>query len=134
VAAEAPCYVLDSFALLAYLADEPGAAQVTNILKRGGQNRIRILVPMINLGEVLYITERESGLPDAHKALAAFEQLPITLVEVTKARVLAAAHIKATHAVSYADAFVVAIAQEFDAVVVTGDREFKAVESLIAIE
>ena len=38
---------------------------------------------------------------------------------------LAAAHIKAGHALSYADAFAVAVAQELDAVMLTGDPEFE---------
>jgi ribonuclease VapC len=45
-----------------------------------------------------------------------------------------AAHIKARHPVSYADAFAVALAQEYGATVVTGDPEVRAVESLINVD
>jgi predicted nucleic acid-binding protein len=44
-----------------------------------------------------------------------------------------AAHIKAHRAVSYADAFVVALAQQHGAHVVTGDPEFKMVEDLVSV-
>lgn len=47
--------------------------------------------------------------------------------------VLAAAHIKANYAVSYADAFAIALAQELKATVVTGDPEFGGVEKMVDI-
>jgi len=52
---------------------------------------------------------------------------------VNEQRVLAAAHIKAHYPLSYADAFAVALAQELDATVVTGDPEFKTAESLVPV-
>ena len=45
-----------------------------------------------------------------------------------------AAEIKAEYPVAYADAFCVALAKRVQGCVVTGDPEFKSVESLIAIE
>lgn len=48
--------------------------------------------------------------------------------------VLEAARIKALHPLSYADAFAVATAARFGATVVTGDREFEAVEGIVPIE
>ncbi len=89
---------------------------------------------MINVGEVLYITERERGVAQAHQALAAIEQLPLELLAVTRERILAAAHIKARFPLAYADAFAVAAAQEFQGIVLTGDPEFAAVEALIGVE
>jgi ribonuclease VapC len=47
---------------------------------------------------------------------------------------MAAARIKASHAISYADAFAAATAQKHEAVLVTGDPDFKLVENLIDIE
>ena len=60
-------------------------------------------------------------------------RLPITLCGFDEKRVIAAAHVKARHPVSYADAFAVALAQELKAVVVTGDPEFKKVEPLVSV-
>ena len=67
-------------------------------------------------------------------ALNAVEQLPVQILEATRERVLAAAHLKATHAISYADAFVVATAQEMGATILTGDPEFRTVEALVPVE
>ena len=49
------------------------------------------------------------------------------------ARVLAAAQIKTQYPISYADAFAVALAQELNATIVTGDPEFKQVESIVTL-
>ena len=132
--ASASRYVLDSFALLAHLGDEAGAARVRAVLKAASLGRAQVFVSAINLGELVYITERERGLVQAQMALNAVEQLPIQILEATRERVLAAAHIKASHAISYADAFVVAAAQEMGATILTGDPEFRTVEGLVPVE
>ncbi len=126
-------YVLDSFALLAYLTDERGAGLVREVLEHGQRQTGRVRLSVINLGECVYIIEREQGLAAAHKAIAAIEQLPVDVPAADRVRTFAAAHIKAHYKVSFADAFAIALAQESAATVVTGDPEFKAVEKLIPI-
>ncbi len=81
----------------------------------------------------MYATERERGIEEATNRLADVRRPPITLVGVTEQRVLAAAHVKAKHAVSYADAFAIALAQELNAAIVTGDPEFQSVEKIVDI-
>ena len=126
-------YVLDSFALLAYLEDERGAGLVREVLEHGQIHAGSVRLSVINLGECLYIIEREQGLEEAHKAIAAIEQLPIEVALADRSRTFAAAHIKAHYKVSLADAFAIALAQESAATVVTGDPEFKEVEKLISV-
>lgn len=126
-------FVLDSYALLAYLEDEPGAAAVRGILAACSTEEATAWLSVVNLGEVLYITEREQGLPAAHKAVAAIDQLPVRVAVADRARTFAAAHVKARHPLSFADAFAVALAQEVEGSVVTGDPEFEAVEGLVAV-
>lgn len=126
--------VLDSFALLSYLGGERGMARVREVLASSAQGQCRAVLSLISLGEVLYITERERSLPKAQQTLAAIEQLPLEILPVSRDAVLAAAHVKARFAISYADAFVVAAAQEHDATIVTGGPEFFAVQSLVRIE
>lgn len=106
-------YVLDSFALLAYLDGEAGMPRVQALLKGAGSGENTLYLSLINLGEVLYIAEREKGLVHAQRTLAALEQLPLEFVPVSRATVLAAAHVKAVHPVSYADAFAVVTARDF---------------------
>ncbi|GAB4579742.1 MAG: type II toxin-antitoxin system VapC family toxin [Anaerolineales bacterium] len=126
--------ILDSFAILAWSRKEAGAFSVRDRLKDAQNNLVRLIFPLINFGEVLYITERTNGLEKAKELQAGLEELPIEILPATRARVLAAAHIKANYPISYADAFVVAAAQEFNATVLTGDPEFQAVKTLLQIE
>jgi len=129
-----PIYILDSFALLAFLEGEPSADRIQVILQAAQEARAQVYLSVINLGEVLYITERERSLVIAQQVLAAIEQLPLELLDASQTRVLAAAHIKANYPIAYADAFAVAAAQEFQATVVTGDPEFAKVTALIRVE
>jgi predicted nucleic acid-binding protein len=132
--AETAAYVLDSFALLAYLQDEPVASRIEKLLDNADRGKCQLFLSVINLGELLYITERRGGVAKAQDALALIRQLPIQVVPADEQMVFAAAHIKANHTLSYADAFVVAIAMQESASILTGDPEFQAVESLVTLE
>lgn len=129
MADNATAYVLDSFAILAYFEGEPGMARVRTLLTEATKGRLALYLSVINLGEVLYIVEREQGLVAAQRALAALDQLPIQVESAERSVVLAAARLKAHYPISYADAFAVVAAQEHQAVLVTGDPDFKPVEN-----
>ena len=129
-----PRYVLDSFGLLAYFGGEPGEAQVKTVLERAVAGQAEAYLSVVNLGEVAYIIEREQGVAATRRTLAAVDQLPIQVIEADRRMALAAAHVKAHHAISYADAFAVALAQQMDAVILTGDPEFGKIEHLVAVE
>ncbi len=129
-----PVYVLDSYAILAYLSDEPGAERLQELLALALDGRCRLSLCLINLGEVLYITERCRGLDKAQIVLALLESLPLQFLEATRDLVLDAAHVKAAYPLSYADAFVVASARRQQATLLTGDPEFAAVQQFVNIE
>lgn len=131
---EIPVYVLDSYAMLAYLGGETGMKRVMEVLSDAAQGHCQVFHSIINLGEVLYITERELGLASAHEVLAAVEQLAIEILPATKEVVLAAAHVKANYRVAYADAFAVVGTQEYAATLLTGDQEFEQVKDIVKIE
>jgi predicted nucleic acid-binding protein len=127
VAAEDSAFVLDSFALLAYLEGEAGKPIVQALLTGAEAGTHTVYLSLMNLGEALYIIERERGLVPAQRALAAVDQLPIRLEPISRATVLAAAHLKARHSIAYADAFAIVAARDHAAILVTGDREFEPV-------
>lgn len=131
---EAPNYILDSFAVLAYLKGEPAGQRVREVLSQAASGKCRVILSMVNLGEVVYIIERQHGLLRAQEILALLDHEPIKIVEADRLAVLTAAHIKANYPLSYADAFVVSAAQAHSGTVLTGDPEFQAVEDLINIE
>ena len=97
--------------VLPYLAGEAGTPRVPTLLKEAEGGEHNMYVSLITLGEVLYITERETGLVKAQQTLAALEQLPIQFVPVSRATGLAAAHLQAQSTVADADAFAVVTAR-----------------------
>ena len=131
---EKSAFVLDTFALLAYLRDEPAAARIEKVLGEAGDEKCRLFASIINIGEVLTITERKGGVSKAQDILALIQQLPIEILTADEQAVLTAAHIKANHALSYADSFAVAAAIRENAVLLTGDTEFECVEQLVKVE
>ena len=110
--------------------------RVQAVLTGAQARRHRVFLSLINLGEVLCITERERGATAARRTLAAVDELPVELVPVSRSAVLAAAHIKARFTISYADAFAAAAARDCGGVVMTGDPEFEplAEARLIGVE
>lgn len=132
--ASLPGYVLDAFAFMAYLEDEPGAERVEQILREVKHGKARAYVSIINLGEVIYNIERKYGLAKAQDTLALIQKMPVEVLPADNQTVLAAAHIKANHPISYADAFVVVAAQHLNATIMTGDSEFQDIAELANIE
>ncbi len=120
-------YVLDSFAVLAYLGNEEGADKIEELIDKAEKGEIKLFMNYVNLGEVYYIVAREFGTAKANEAVAIVKRLPIQFVEVNESLALTAGRIKAMYSLSYADAFVVATAIDKKGIIVTGDREFEGV-------
>jgi ribonuclease VapC len=88
---------------------------------------------IINLGEVAYIVERKRGFMNYQKVLAYIDEIPINFVDAARYAVLKASHLKAQYSISYADCFAASLSQTKNAVLITGDLEFKKVENLTSI-
>jgi predicted nucleic acid-binding protein len=125
--------VLDSFAVLGYLGSESSAPLVRDLLREARKKTADLWLSLINYGEILYIVERERGLQAAQRTIGIIDRLPVAIADVNRQIVFTAAHFKARHPISYADAFSIALAKIKDAAVVTGDPEFKAVESEVPV-
>jgi predicted nucleic acid-binding protein len=126
-------YILGSFALLARFADEPGGKTVTDLLRDAGGDTADVYMTTVNNEECAYIIERQRGIQAARAAIAAVDQLPITLVKADRALSLDAAHIKANYPLSYADAFAAALTRQLAGILLTSDPEFRAIEHLVTI-
>ncbi len=128
-------YLLDSWALLAWLYEEqPASTRIRQLLDDAADGRIRLMLSVINFGEVYYIFGRKRGANAAKKLADAFKKLPIEILSVDERRALMSAHYKMNNAISYADAFAVAAAKELDAVLLTGDPELFTLDGEIRIE
>ena len=123
-------YILDSFALLSFFRDEPGADVVEKILHEAANDKHELYITAINAGEVWYISYRKDGEAKAALAWEAIKQLPLHVINADAEFSLAAAKIKAKHKLSYADAFAAALTIQKGGILLTGDNEFNALAGL----
>ena len=126
--------LLDSYAILAFLNDEPGADRVAELLSEATRAAEGLLVNEINVGEVYYIVAKARSEAAAEQVLLHLDRLPLEVVPNELHDVLDAARLKARFPLSYADAFALSTAIRFGARLVTGDPEFEAAEHLVDVD
>ncbi len=127
--------LLDSFAMLAYLNKEKDFEKVREAMSEAQKSGDSVLMNEINVGEVYYILFRKRGPEKADYFIdTILASLPILTVSNGFEDVVDAAKIKAEHPLSYADCFAVASARKNNAIIMTGDPEFKKIEQLVEIE
>jgi len=125
--------VLDSWALLCYLEQEPGYEKIIEFFEEAVESSKPLFMCIVNWGEVYYQVARRFGEQKAQEIEKLIQTLPITLVEANKELTCEAARIKATKKMAYADCFAVAFARLKKAALYTGDPEFRAVEKEIKV-
>lgn len=109
--------VLDTWALLAHLRDEPAAELV-----REQWIESDAAMCSVNLGEALYMEMRARGVSHAGKTIEEVRR-ELVVIDPDWELVVTAAKVKARGGLSYADAFCVATAQRLDGALWTGDPE-----------
>jgi PIN domain nuclease of toxin-antitoxin system len=119
--------VLDAWAILALLRDDPGATEIERAVDAGGT-----VISWINLGEVFYIEARIAGQAAAAAAVERVRR-SVGVEDVDADLVLAAARVKARHVLSYADAFAVALAERLRLPLLTGDPELLALDRDLSV-
>jgi len=120
--------VLDSWALLAYLKDEPAAGRIGEAwLSQGAA------ISAVNLGETLYMRTRERGEGAAAADIDKVRRRS-KVVDADWPLIRSAARIKARGGLSHADAFCVATALRLAAPLWTGDPEIVEVAAGLQCE
>jgi len=125
--------VLDSWALLCYLEQEPGYEKIIELFEKAVESSKPLLMCIVNWGEVYYQVARRFGDQKALEIEQLIQTLPITLIEANKELTREAARIKTTKKMAYADCFAVALARLKKAELYTGDPEFRVVEKDIKV-
>lgn len=125
--------ILDSWALMALFNDEPAADQVEKILEHATAERHKLLMSVVNWGEVYYSVMRGASAAMAEQKVREIAAMPLELVGVDLHQAHQAAIYKATKKMSYADCFGAALAKIRNVEFITGDPEFKEVEKEIKI-
>ena len=125
--------VLDSFALIAYFRDEPGAELMENLLVSAGKKDSPLHMTDVNYAEVKYSIVKKDGAAAWEEAAKTLQGLPIDFHSTSRTLADTAADFKARFKISLADAFAAALAKEKKAELVTGDPEFESLEKEITI-
>ena len=125
--------VLDAHALMVFLEDEPGADRVREILMQAEQRTLRLLMCVVNLGEVWYSIARVTSARVAEETIQEIQGMEIEILEADWEMTRQAADFKARGGISYADCFAAAAARLNQADLLTGDAEFRALEQDIKI-
>ena len=125
--------VLDSYALLALLRDEPGAEIVAGLLERAGQQNRSVHMTEVNYAEVQYTIRRKDGETVWASIAGQLLAAPIEFHAADRRLADVAAGFKARFKISLAAAFAAALAKERKAELVTGDPEFRVLEKEIKI-
>lgn len=125
--------VLDSFALMAYFEDEPGADFVRGLIHKAVESDTNLLMTVVNLGEVWYSIARTNSPEIADQYIHEIKGMGIEVADVDWALTRQAAAFKVNGNISYGDCFAAALAKTKKAELVTGDKEFKSLEGEIKI-
>ncbi len=125
--------VLDSWAIMAYLGDEPSGQEVADLVAGALEGDIPMYMSIVNAGEVWYILAREISETEADRALSDLGNLGIRLVDADWPITRSAGTFKARYRMSYADCFAAALAKDRKSELVTGDKEFRQVEDEVSV-
>jgi PIN domain nuclease of toxin-antitoxin system len=109
--------VLDTWAVMALVRDEPAASRVGRAIDEG-----RARMSSVNLGEVHYLVTRQVGARAAREQTTRLKAA-VLVEDPDWELVRAAAEVKAIGGLSYADAFCIATARRHRLPLMTGDRE-----------
>jgi len=118
-------YVLDANAILDYVQDGPGAGTVERLLREAFRQQTRLIISVMNLGEVFYLLWRNKGEQKARQTLEDLTLLPLQIVPVDLSQALKAGEFKALQKIPYADAIAAALCIAQNATLVTSDRDFE---------
>ncbi len=128
-----PQKVLDTYALVAFFEDEPGANYVRKLLVEAEAGNITLAMCVVNLGEFWYIVARAVSTAQADTLVEEIQGMAIEIVDADWELVQHAARFKVGGGLSYADCFTAALGKIRQAEVITGDPEFNRLTDEIQI-
>ena len=134
MAKKTKAYVLDTWAVIAYLEDEPSAVQIGELIAAAHDEQIPVYMSVVNVGEVWYTIAREISEAEADTSVKELRDLRIRFQDVDWGLTREAARFKSHQKMSYADCYAAALAKLRMADLVTGDGEFRSVEDQVSIQ
>lgn len=125
--------VLDSYALMAFFEDEPGADKVRELILKAEEGKAKLAMNVVNLGEVWYSIAKTLSPSKADEYIQEIEGMAIEIVDVDWQLAHQAAKFKSHGKISYGDCFAAALAKNLKAELITGDAEFRSLETEMKI-
>jgi predicted nucleic acid-binding protein len=125
--------VLDTYALIAFFEDEPGADFVRSLLLEAESGSLNLAMCVVNLGELWYIIARTDSPAQADALVEEIQGLSIEIVDADWKLTYQAAIFKSKGGLSYADSYTAALGQLRQAEVITGDPEFQKLREEITL-
>ena len=122
--------VFDNFPLVVLFERQPGWQIVHDHLEDAIANGYFHQMSAINFGEFYYTDAQKNGFEHAEKQRELALLLPIQIHIPTFEDIMDAAHIKGGGNASYADCFAADLAMKLNLRVLTGDPDFKHLETL----
>ncbi len=86
--------VVDSWALVAWIRDEPAASQVEVFIREAASGRVELVMSLINVAEAFYILAKRDNPGVAEEFLTRLPSLPIRVVSPDADDIMVAARIK----------------------------------------
>jgi uncharacterized protein len=124
-------YILDTSALFAFIEDEEGAESVESLLIEAEKGNVTVYLSFISLTEVFYITKKEKGEQEALERLRLIQSLAVHIQESEEPLNIMAGVLKADYRISLADAFIAALCQYHQGIIVHKDPELEQLAPLM---
>jgi predicted nucleic acid-binding protein len=126
-------YTLDTSAIVAFFANEPGADRVEGVLVLAEKRRAEVNVSFMTYMELTYQLWRRGGEKAGKLAYLRLKALDLKRVDVSEGLTLRAARIKASFELSVADAWIAATALITEGHLVHKDPEFRPLTGLLSL-
>lgn len=126
-------FILDAYPFIVFLRKQKNWETISDLFAKGIRNEIKIMISVINLGEVYYAVFKDSGAEEAEAVIDSINYLSISIVDADWELTKQAAIFKSKGGISYADCFAASLAKRENAILVTGDKEFQQLEKEIEI-
>jgi ribonuclease VapC len=123
--------ILDTYALIAFFEDEPGADFVRELLLEAESEGLKLAMSVVNLGEVWSSVARSVSVKQADAIIQEIQGMSIEIVDANWELTYQAAVYKSKGGLSYADCFTAALGKLREAEVITGDPEFQRLKGEI---
>jgi len=115
-------FVLDTSALIAYLADEKEAQDVMKILPQGK-------IPFICLSELYYLVWNKRGKAEADNIYGLVKSWGLPVLFPDERIILNAGRIKAVYKLGISDSYIAAFALDAGSTLVTKDTDYKILKN-----